>query len=307
MITAFYHPGFAAPIGDHEMPIRKFELVAAALRNRGQIRLAEPEPATDADLLRVHTPEYIQAVQTGSPLWLAESQKFPWSSALYPSVCLTNGACIAAGRSALREGVAAALASGFHHSHADHGEGFCTFNGLVVAVEALRSAGKVRTAAILDLDLHYGNGTASLAVTRDYLFALSIYGSDYWNNTAFREVSPRRHADGPNHVSIALPAGCDGGRLETVLSQALPRLIQSTRPDLLFYQAGADPFREDPCSPLALNQSDLKRRDRQVFRFARDHGIPVAWVLAGGYTRDLNKLIEIHVNTAEAALEIFHD
>src|SRR5258707_845996 len=119
MITAFYHPGFAAPIGNHIMPMRKFALVAEGLKSFRDVRLTEPEPVSEKHLRLVHTPEYIQAVLTGAPRALAESQKFPWSPALFPSVCLTNGGCLAAARQALRDGVAAALASGFHHAHAD--------------------------------------------------------------------------------------------------------------------------------------------------------------------------------------------
>src|SRR5438045_3451206 len=163
MITAYFHPGFAAPIGDHIMPIRKFALVADALKSFPEVRLAEPEPVREEDLLPVHTAAYINAVRTGEPRELAESQKFPWSPELYGSVCLTNGACLAAARKALQEGCAAALASGFHHAHADHGEGFCTFNGLVVAIDALRATGELQSVAVLDLDLHYGNGTAALS------------------------------------------------------------------------------------------------------------------------------------------------
>src|ERR1051325_5403188 len=149
MIAAYYHPDFAAPIGDHIMPMRKFALVADGLKARAEVRLTEPDPVTESDLRRVHTPEYIEAVRTGTPRALAESQKFPWSPALFPSVCLTNGGCVAAARQALRDRAAAALASGFHHAHADHGEGFCTFNGLVVAADALKAAGEVKRVAIL--------------------------------------------------------------------------------------------------------------------------------------------------------------
>ncbi len=307
MITAFYHPGFAAPIGDHVMPMRKFALVAEGLKDRDEVLLAEPEPATEEDLRRVHTPEYVDAVRTGSPRALAESQKFPWSPALFPSVCLTSGACLAAARRALRDGAAAALASGFHHAHADHGEGFCTFNGLVVAADGLKAAGEVQTVAILDLDLHYGNGTAALAVTRPYLTALSIYGSDYQTNAAYRDVTVRRHEDGSNHFSVPLPAGCVGRHLNEVLERHLPGLLKFGQPDLLLYQAGADPLRDDPYSPLALSHDDLLERDRRVFEFARRNSLPIAWVLAGGYTRDITKVVEVHVNTFRAAAIAFED
>jgi acetoin utilization deacetylase AcuC-like enzyme len=305
VIAAFYHPGFAAPIGEHIMPMRKFALVAEGLKSIPGVGLGEPAPVTEDELRLVHTPEYIAAVRTGTPRNLAESQKFPWSPALFPSVCLTNGACLAAARQALGDGVAAALASGFHHAHAGHGEGFCTFNGLVVATDALKTKGELQTVAILDLDLHYGNGTASLAATRPYLTALSIYGNDYHANVAYRDVTVRHHEDGPNHFSIALPARCDGEQLNEMLDQHLPALLKFGKPDLLLYQAGADPLQEDPYSPLSLSHADLLERDRRVFEFAQRRAIPVAWVLAGGYTRDIARIIEVHLNTFRAAESVF--
>jgi len=275
------------------------------LKTLSDVCLAAPEPVKEQDLLRVHTREYIQAVRSGEPRSLAESQKFPWSRALFPSVCLTGGSCLAAGRQALRDGCAAALASGFHHAHADHGEGFCTFNGLVVALDALRANGDLDRAAILDLDLHYGNGTATLAASRPYITALSIYGNDYQNNVPYRDVSIRHHEDGPNHFSAALPAGCDGTQFSAILGEHLPRLLTGGKPDLLFYQAGADPLKDDPFSPLALTHADLLERDRIVFSFAKSQGIPIAWVLAGGYTSDITKIVEVHLNTFKAAAMVY--
>ncbi len=304
MLTVFYHPGYAAPIGDHIMPIRKFGLVAEGLREAKDIRLAEPAPLAEADVRRVHGRRYIDAIKTGEPRELAESQKFPWSPELFPSVLLTGGGCLAAARQALRDGVSAALVSGFHHACADHGEGFCTFNGLVVSLEAMRAAGEIRTAAVLDMDLHYGNGTAQLAASRPWLFAVSIYGNDYWNNVAFRDVATPHHADGENHRSFALPAGCDRATMLRVMNDALP-LIAARKPDVLIYQAGADPYFEDPYSPLALDHADLRARDARVFAFAQEQGIPVAWVLAGGYTEDVSKAVRVHLGTFEAWREVF--
>jgi acetoin utilization deacetylase AcuC-like enzyme len=303
MLTAFYHPGYAVPLGEHIMPIRKFGLVADGLRDARDVTLAEPAPVTEDDLRRVHTQAYIDAIKAGTPRALAESQKFPWSPQLYPSVCLTNGGCLAAARQALRDGAAAALVSGFHHACADHGEGFCTFNGLVVALEAMRAAGEIRTAAVLDMDLHYGNGTAQLAVTRPWLLALSIYGNDYWNNIPYRDVTVRQHEDGENHRSFALPAGCDRATMLRTMDTALP-LLAAQKPDVLIYQAGADPYREDPYSPLALDHADLVARDRHVFAFSKAHGIPIAWVLAGGYTADVSKVVRVHLGTFEAWREV---
>jgi acetoin utilization deacetylase AcuC-like enzyme len=307
-IPVYYHPGFAAPIGEgHMMPIRKFALVAEALHSDPAAEFIEPAPVTEADLLRVHTPAYVSAVRTGNPRTLAESQKFPWTPELYPSVGLTNGACLAAAHRALENGqAAAALVSGFHHAHADHGEGFCTFNGLVVAADALFAAGLVQRVAVLDFDLHYGNGTASLAATRpSYLTVLSLYGNDYMQNTVYRDVRERHHTDGANHFSVALPAGLESNGLQELLKQHLPKLLALGRPDLLLYQAGADPYFEDPFSPLALDHTALQARDATVFEFARAHGIPVAWVLAGGYTADVRKVVQVHLNTFAACRAVF--
>jgi acetoin utilization deacetylase AcuC-like enzyme len=306
MITAFYHPGFAAPIGErHIMPIRKFALVAEGLKSNANVRLVEPKPVTEEDLRRVHTPEYINAVRTGTPRALAQSQKFSWSPELFPSVSLTSGGCVAAARQALRDGISAALVSGFHHAHADHGEGFCTFNGLVVAAEALKDSGEIQSIAIIDLDLHYGNGTASLAATRPYVTVLSIYGSDYHENQDYQDVRIRHHEDGVNHFSVTLPAECEGKTLNATLDEHLPTLLKFGKPDLLLFQAGADPLKDDPYSPLALTHDDLFDRDRRVFEFAKAHGLPIAWVLAGGYTRDVTKVVQVHLNTFRAAELVF--
>jgi len=305
MITAFYHPGYAAPIGQHIMPIGKFALVAEGLRDGTDVRLVEPEPVGEVDILRVHTPEYLRAIQTGEPRALAESQKFPWSPELYASVCLTAGGCLAAGRQAIADGVSAALVSGFHHAEASHGQGFCTFNGLVITLDRLLAEKRIRHAAILDCDLHYGNGTASLVATRPHLFAFSLYGNDYKDNQAYRDVTTIQHTDGDNHKSAALPAGCDGERMLDLLEIAMNTHFKNRPCDLLLYQAGADPYFEDPYSPLAIDHADLKARDELVFTFAKRQGVPIAWVLAGGYTQDVNKVVRIHLNTFVAAHKVF--
>ena len=304
MIEAFHHPESAAPIGEHTMPMEKFQLVADGAARLPGIRVLSPDPVPREDILQVHTEAYVRAVETGTPRELAESQKFPWTPRLYPSVQYTNGAVLAAARSALVHGISAAIASGFHHACADHGEGFCTFNGLVIALEKLHRSRALKNAAVLDLDLHYGNGTATLLRGRPWARALSIYGNDYWDNVCYRDVSTRHHQDGPNHRSIELPAQTDGPQLLEILQQNLPLLLHPTPPDLLLYQAGADPLRDDPYSPLNLGPADLEARDRLVFEFARRQGIPVAWTLAGGYTRPVEKVVHVHLGTFRAALSV---
>lgn len=308
MLKTYYHPGFSAPLGDHIMPIGKFALVAQALSQPPMsewVELLTPSPVTQQELLSVHSEDYIEAIRTGEPRALAESQKFPWSAELYPSVTLTSGGALAAARSALSDGSSAALVSGFHHANQMRGEGFCTFNGLIVALDALKKQGAFKRAAILDMDLHYGNGTSLLARTREWLFALSIYGNDYWDNVAYRDVSVLKHQDGLNHQSVSLPEGCNRATLLEIMDAHLPKLLMGGKPDLLFYQAGADPYYEDPYSPLALDHRDLMERDELVFKFAKKHSIPIAWVLAGGYTNDISKVVKVHVNTFKAWSSVY--
>ena len=306
MIPVYYHPGYAAPIGDdHRMPIRKFALVAEVLKHDPVADFHTPEPVSREALERVHTQEYILAIETGSPRELAEGQKFPWSADLFPAVRLTNGGLLAAARHALTHGVACALVSGFHHACADHGEGFCTFNGLVVTLDALHQEGLIQQGAVLDMDLHYGNGTASLAPGRPHMTTLSIYGNDYWHNQAYKDVETIRHHDGENHFSAILPNGSDEAEMMAILENSLPSLLSRGKPDLIIYQAGADPYWEDPYSPLKLDHQALKNRDLRVFQFCKHHSIPVVWVLAGGYTEDISKVVQVHVNTFEACKEAF--
>jgi acetoin utilization deacetylase AcuC-like enzyme len=163
----------------------------------------------------------------------------------------------------------------------------------------------VRRVAVLDLDLHYGNGTASLCPGRPWLFNCSIYGNDYHQNKPYRDVETRRHTDGPNHVSFALPNGSGRGPQMEALTRGTAAVLAWGRPDLVLYQAGADPYREDPYSPLDLDLDDLRERDRFVFEWARREGLPLAWVLAGGYTPDVSKVVEVHVGTFDAAAAVY--
>jgi acetoin utilization deacetylase AcuC-like enzyme len=305
MMRLYHAPAYAADIGEHVMPMRKFQLVRDEIeRQRLPVEILEPEPAADADLLRVHTAEYVTAVSTGEPRAIAESQKFPWSSDLARAVRLTNGGCIAALAAALDRGVAGNLASGFHHSHADHGEGFCTFNGLCVALERARADGRITRGLVLDLDLHFGNGTASLFASRPDFYNLSIYGNWYDKNRAHRDVEAARTPDTANCWSVPVANHTDGAGYLAVVERHLGPAIDKAQPDVLLYQAGADPYREDPYSPLDVGLEDLYARDRLVFDTARKKGLPVAWVLAGGYTKDVSKVVAVHVGTVRAALDV---
>jgi acetoin utilization deacetylase AcuC-like enzyme len=305
-IRVYHSPRYEADIGEHIMPIRKFGLVRAAMEaERLPVTFVAPEPVTDTDLLRVHTPAYLRAIATGEPRELAQSQKFPWSPGLAEAVRWTNGGCVAGLAAALEDGVAGNLASGFHHSHGPHGEGFCTFNGLVVAMERARADGRLTRALVLDMDLHYGNGTASLLATRPDFYQLSIYGNWYKKNLAYRDVASERAADTENAWSVPVPNGAGRAEYLGILEATLGRAIDRARPDAILYQAGADPYKDDPYSPLDLDHDALKARDTYVFATAHRLGIPILWVLAGGYTKDVSKVVEVHVNTARAAVGVF--
>ena len=302
----FHSPNYYADIGEHVMPIRKFNLVRSEIEASGlPVRIEAPEPVTDEQLLRVHTREYVEAVRSGEPRELAQSQKFPWSPALAEAVRWTNGGNIAALRVALDEGVAGNLASGFHHSHETRGEGYCTFNGLIVAAEQVKAEGRLRRILVVDMDLHYGNGTAFLLAKRPEFFQLSIYGNWYDNNLAHRDVAARRTADTENAWSIPVPNGAGRDEYLGILAESLPRAIDRARPDAILFQAGADPYKEDPYSPLDLDHDALMDRDRFVFAAGKRQGIPVMWVLAGGYTKDVQKVVTVHVNTCRAACEVY--
>ena len=302
----FHSPRYFADLGEHVMPIRKFALVREAIEATGlPVTIQEPPRVSDLDLLRVHTEAYVRAVETGEPRALAESQKFPWSPALAEAVRWTNGGTIAGLFAALEDGVAGNLASGFHHAHATRGEGYCTFNGLVVAYERARAEGRLRRALVVDMDLHYGNGTAFLCADRPELFQLSIYGNWYDQNLAHRDVAARRTPDTANAWSVPVPNGSGREVYLGLLAEHLGPAIDRARPDAIFFQAGADPYKEDPYSPLDLDHAALAARDTLVFEACRRRGIPVVWVLAGGYTKDVSKVVQVHLNTFRAAHAVF--
>jgi acetoin utilization deacetylase AcuC-like enzyme len=305
-ISLFYSDKYIADIGSHIMPIHKFRLVRDAIvASQLPMSLHQPDPISEEDLLRVHTKDYIEAIKTGAPKLLAESQKFPWSPGLAEAVRYTNGGCLASLDAALQQQISGNLASGFHHSHADHGEGFCTFNGLILALERAYQRRQITRGLVIDLDLHYGNGTASLITNRPYCANLSIYGSWYKQNVAYQDVETERVADTNNAWSVPVPNGANGDHYLSLIKEHTNRVLDAYQPEVILYQAGADPYREDPYSPLDVGLDALYERDHLIFSMARARKIPISYVLAGGYTKDLSKIVEVHLNTFKAAVAVF--
>jgi acetoin utilization deacetylase AcuC-like enzyme len=293
-MRAFTSARYTVPLGHHSYPMDKYRLVPTRLlaeETLTQDELVEPEAATLDDVLRVHTPEYVHAFVNGT----LERQVMlriglPWSSELVRRAFAVIGGTLGAARAALREGVAANLAGGTHHAFADHGEGYCIFNDLVITLRRLRAEGLVRRFLIVDLDVHQGNGTAALCQADAKVFTFSMHGEN--NYPARKERSSQ---------DIALPDGMTDEQYLDILAQALPQVLKRSTPDVIFYQAGVDVLAGDRFGKLALTMQGVGERDRLVHAFAHSAGLPLVVTLGGGYARDIDRIVEAHCQTVRIA------
>lgn len=285
----------ALPPG-HRFPMGKYRLlrdrIAAELP---QIRLQQAEPATDGQLALAHTPGYIQAISDGSvaPPVIREIG-FPWSPAMAERARRSVGATISACRVALREGIAANIAGGTHHAYADKGGGFCVFNDAAVAsrlmqAEQARQGRAGLRVAIVDLDVHQGNGTARIFRDDPTVFTLSLHGA---RNFPFRKE--------PSDLDVDLPDGTGDDAYLHALTLALDELGRRFDPHLVIYLAGADPHEGDRLGRLKLTWDGLEARDRQVFDWAWQRGLPLAFAMAGGYGHRIEDTVQAQVNTFRA-------
>jgi acetoin utilization deacetylase AcuC-like enzyme len=297
-MLVFYSPRYYADIGDgHVFPIRKFEMVRDRLLGEGTLspeNVVEPQPAAVEDLLLVHTEDYVTRLRAGA-LSPREIRRLglPWSKALVRRSLLATSGTVNAARWALREGVGSNLAGGTHHAFPDHGEGFCVLNDVAVAVRVLRRDGLARRVAIVDLDVHQGNGTASIFEPDEEVFTFSMHGAK--NYPLFKQRST---------LDVELADGTGDEEYLRTLAHFLPRVF-AHGPEAVFYLAGADPFAGDKLGRLALSVEGLRARDELVLRACKGRGVPVATVMSGGYAADTNDTVEIHCNTIRAAREIF--
>jgi acetoin utilization deacetylase AcuC-like enzyme len=257
---------------------------------RGEDDLRVPDAATDAELERVHDAGYVRRVAAGA-LTAQEVRRigFPWSPALVERSRRSVGGTTAAARAALEDGVAANLAGGTHHAFADRGEGFCVFNDVAVAARAMQAERRAARVVVLDLDVHQGNGTASIFRGDDSVFTLSVHGA---NNYPFRKAA--------SDLDVELPDGtADEAFLEAV--ERGVRAALSPGGDLAFYVAGADPFEGDRLGRLAVTKRGLAARDALLFDLCAGAGTPVAVVMSGGYARDVTDTVDIHDATVRHA------
>jgi acetoin utilization deacetylase AcuC-like enzyme len=286
-----YSPDYFVDMGDHVFPIEKYRLTYAALVEEATLRPEDttaPEPASEADLLRVHTPEYLAHLRALAAYgWGFLTPDTPVSPEILEKAILAAGGTTLTARLALERGAALHLSGGFHHAFPDHGEGFCYVNDVAVAIRRLQHDGLVRSAAVIDCDLHQGNGTAVIFADDPSVFTFSIHEEDNY-------PIPKP----PSDLDIGLRSGCRDEEYLKGVATGVEAALGDERPDLALYLAGADPYEGDVLGGLAVTTDGLRRRDELVLGACRDRGVPVAVVLAGGYARRTEDTVAIHCATA---------
>jgi acetoin utilization deacetylase AcuC-like enzyme len=292
-----YHDRYDLNLGPHVFPSQKFRLIAEELV-RAKISAPEdflrPDPATDEDILRVHTPDWVRKLKTGT-LTATDVMRMeiPYSPELVEAVWLAAGGSILAGMCALRDGFGANLGGGFHHAYPGHGEGFCAIHDVAVAIRRLQADKAIQRAMVVDTDVHHGNGTAGIFKGHASVFTISIHQEN--NYPAYKPASS---------IDLNMLDRADDDEYMRALVPAVQKAMDEFKPDIVFYVGGADPFCEDQLGGLSLTKKGLMERDRKVFEEARRRHIPVASVLAGGYARRIEDTVQIHVNTILAARQV---
>jgi acetoin utilization deacetylase AcuC-like enzyme len=290
---------FPLPPG-HRFPIAKYAMlrdliVADEIVPPGAVH--EPGLVTRADLLLVHTTDYVDRFTRGA-LEADQIRRlgFPWSDALVERSYRSVGGTSEAARFALGSGVAMNLAGGTHHAFPDHGEGFCVFNDVAVAIRAMQRDGLIERAAIIDLDVHQGNGTHAIFADDERVFTFSMHGR---RNYPFHKVAGR--------LDVELADGMRDDDYLELLADALPRVLATAGADLVVYLAGADPHEHDRLGRLSLTLTGLARRDRLVLESCRDIGLPVVVTIAGGYGEPIDSTVRVHAQTARIASDFSLD
>ncbi len=290
----FYTDEFVLPLPPgHRFPMEKYRLLREAVAAPGGVtgvRLGVPAPTSDGELRLVHTPGYLAAVIAGTlERRAARAIGFPWSPGMVERSRRSVGATVAAARAALDDGAGANLAGGTHHAFPDRGGGFCVFNDVAVATRILQREGRVRQVAVLDLDVHQGDGTAAIFRGDPSVFTVSVHGGA---NYPFRKEQ--------SDLDLPLDDGADDDAFLPAVARATEAAVEEGRPDLLFYIAGADPHEGDRLGRLAVTRGALARRDEWVVEACRSRGIPVAVVMGGGYGRDIRETVQIHLASVRA-------
>jgi len=286
-----YSPRYHVDIGLHVYPTTKYQKVHAQLLECQLITsddLVEPEIVSWEDLALVHTQDYLRKLRRGE-LSLTELARLeiPWSEAITDGFRLMSGGTLTAAREAVADGRAAHIGGGFHHAYAGHGEGFCMFNDVALAIRVLQRGNIVSRAAVVDCDVHHGNGTAAIFESDPTVFTFSMH-----------QLSNYPMHKPPSTIDIGIGDQTGDEEYLRRLAESLPS-VMADRPDILFYLAGADPYERDQLGGLALTKDGLATRDRLVLGTARQAAVPIVVTLAGGYADDLSDTVDIHVKTIE--------
>jgi acetoin utilization deacetylase AcuC-like enzyme len=293
LIPIVFHPAYEADLPDgHRFPMRKYGRLAETLRARGLVPdgFVTPEPADAALLSGAHDPAYVAAVLAAQvPRAIERAIGLPVTESVAARSRASAGGTLRAARLALGHGLAGSTAGGSHHARRAGGAGFCVFNDVAVAALALRREGAIGRALIIDLDVHQGDGTADCLAREPELFTLSIHCERNYP-----------HDKVPGDLDIGLPDGLGDAEYRAVLEAHLPGLVQNFAPDLIFYNAGVDPHRDDRLGRLDLTDDGLRARDRYVVGLARSQGVPLCAVIGGGYGSDVDALAARHAFVFEA-------
>ena len=295
MRRLFYcdHYPIPLPVG-HKFPLAKYRLLREALEGDGVYRFEPARPAEPAAVMLAHDPAYVRAFIEGTvDGTIMRRIGFPWSPELVRRTLASVGGTLAAAQNALNTGLGGTLAGGTHHAFRSEGAGFCVFHDIAVAILSLRHAGRLQRAAVVDLDVHQGDGTAVIFHDDPDVLTLSLHCR---SNFPFRKQE--------STIDIEFADGADDGEYLAALDSVLPRVFEF-RPDIIFYQSGVDGLVGDRLGRLALTFDGLRQRDRLVLEACRAAAAPVVITLGGGYADPITRTVEAHANTFRAASKIF--
>ena len=292
-MKAFYSDHFVLPLpAGHRFPMSKYRLLRDAVSAEGNIELNEAPAATDTQILLAHAPRYLQAVIRGE-LSAKEQREigFPWSPEMVERSRRSVGATLAACAAASVDGISVNLAGGTHHAYRERGSGFCVFNDAAIAAKVLQKSKTPRAKiAIVDLDVHQGDGTAALFKDDPTIFTLSLHGE---RNYPFNKQQ--------SSLDVPLIDGCQDAQYLEALGQALAQVRQRFEPQFVLYLAGADPHESDRRGRLKLTKAGMAERDLMVIRYAQEQRCPMAIMMAGGYSTEVNVIVDIHLQTVRLA------
>jgi acetoin utilization deacetylase AcuC-like enzyme len=297
-MKVFYSDVYVLPLPEgHRFPITKYRLVRNGLVEQGIVRETElhlSRPTSPEVVKLAHAPHYVEAIQNGTvDRMIMRRIGFPWTPELVVRSFTIVGGAIASAEEALQAGYAGNLAGGTHHALWDAGEGFCVFNDLAVVTMSLLARGLVRRVAIVDVDVHQGNGNSAILGGRDDVYILSLHGE---KNYPFRKV--------PSTVDVDLPDGTTDAEYLPILEREMERVV-AWKPEIILFQAGVDPLHDDTLGRLSLTMEGLAERDRIVLSACKEHGIPVSVAMGGGYAKPVERTVEAHIQTYRVLRSVY--